>query len=376
MNRDKDFMTIALRLARRGLGNVWPNPAVGCVIVANGPGGARVVGRGWTGPGGRPHAETVALDQARARFGPGVLVGAHVYVTLEPCSHFGQTPPCADALISAGVGRVVVGCGDPDARVAGAGIARLRNAGVAVETDVCRAEAEEVGAGFLTRVRQARPLVSLKTATTSDGRIATRTGDSQWITGPAARARAHMLRAQHDAIAVGIGTAEADDPSLTCRLPGLEGRSPVRVVFDSHLRLALDSNLVRTAGEVPTWVLSAGRTDGKRRRALEAAGVTVVPIEENTGDGQPEPGPALRALAAFGITRVMVEGGARLSTALLRAGLVDRLLWFRAPNLIGGDGLPPFGDLGVADIADMPSFEPRGRIPVGDDTLEIFARVP
>lgn len=368
-------MATALRLARRGLGNTWPNPAVGCVIVARGTAGPRVVGRGWTRPGGRPHAETVALEQARERFGAGVLTGADVYVTLEPCSHFGRTPPCADALVAAGVGRVVIGCGDPDARVSGAGIARLREAGIAVETDICREAAEETNAGFMTRVRKARPLVSLKTATTSDGRIATRTGDSQWITGPAARERAHMLRAQHDAIAVGIGTAEADDPSLTCRLPGLGGRSPVRVVFDSNLRISLESKLVRTAREVPTWVLSGGRTNGKRRRALEAAGVTVVPIEEQTGDGQPEPGAALRALASFGITRLMVEGGARLSTALLRADLVDRLLWFRAPTLIGGDGLPPFGDLGVADIADMPAFEPRERIPVGDDTLEIFARV-
>lgn len=373
MQNDLDFMATALRLARRGLGNVWPNPAVGCVIVAGGS-DRRVLGRGWTQPGGRPHAEAVALEQARARFGAAALVGADVFVTLEPCGHLGRTPPCADALIAAGVARVVVGCGDPDPRVAGDGIAKLRQAGIDVETDVRRAEAEEINAGFLMRVHEGRPIVSLKTATTSDGRIATRTGASQWITGAAARQYAHLLRAQHDAIAVGIGTVEADNPSLTCRLPGLTARSPVRVVFDSQLRTSLDSELVRTAADVPTWILSASKIDRDLRAGLEDRGVMVVPIEDVV-DGQPEPGAALRALGALGVTRLMVEGGARLSTALLRGGLVDRLLWFRAPSLIGGDGLPPFGDLGVADVEEMPVFKPVSRTPVGDDTLEIFARV-
>ena len=367
-------MAVALRLARRGLGNVAPNPAVGCVIVSGGP-DPRVLGRGRTQPGGRPHAETVALDAARERFGAEALVGATVYVTLEPCSHLGRTPPCADALIRARVARVVVACGDPHVRVAGRGIARLRDAGVEVVTDVCKDAAEDINIGFLTAVTEGRPMVSLKTATTSDGRIATRTGASQWITGPAARRHAHLLRAQHDVIAVGIGTAEADDPSLTCRLPGMEERSPTRVVFDSRLRLSLESKLVQTAMDVPTWVLSAAKTEKDRLRALEAAGVMVVPIEDEI-DGQPAPAAALRALGALGMTRVMVEGGARLATGLLRAGLVDRLLWYRAPSLIGGDGLPPFGDLGVGEVADMPAFRPLSRTPVGDDTLEIFARVP
>ncbi|MEP4380178.1 MAG: bifunctional diaminohydroxyphosphoribosylaminopyrimidine deaminase/5-amino-6-(5-phosphoribosylamino)uracil reductase RibD [Alphaproteobacteria bacterium] len=374
MQTDPDFMATALRLARRGLGNAWPNPAVGCVIVSGGP-EKRILGRGWTQPGGRPHSETVALDQARARFGAQALVGASAYVTLEPCSHLGRTPPCADALISARVARVVVACGDPDARVAGRGIARLEAAGIDVELGVGQAQAEEINLGFLTRVGAGRPMVALKTATTSDGRIATRTGASQWITGAAARRYAHLLRAQHDAIAVGIGTAEADDPSLTCRLPGLEGRSPVRVVFDSQLRISLESELVRTAPEVQTWVLSAAKTDKERRKALEGVGVMVIPVEDVV-DGQPEPGAALRALGALGVTRLMVEGGARLSTGLLRGDLVDRLLWFRAPSLIGGDGLPPFGDLGVGDVSEMPSFKSMSLTPVGDDTLEIFARVP
>ncbi len=367
-------METALRLARRGLGEVSPNPAVGCVIVSADP-LPRVLGRGRTQRGGRPHAETVALDDARARFGAEALVGATAYVTLEPCSHLGRTPPCADALIAAQIGRVVVACGDPDRRVAGRGIARLRDAGIRVETDVCRVQGEDINIGFFTRVTAGRPMVSLKTATTSDGRIATRTGDSQWITGPAARRHAHLLRARHDAIAVGIGTAQSDDPNLTCRLPGMADRSPVRVIFDSQLHLPMNSKLVQTAGDIQTWILSAHRINKGRRRALEGAGLMVVPIEE-VADGQPVPAAALQALGALGVTRLMVEGGARLATGLLRANLVDRLLWYRAPSLIGGDGLPPFGDLGVGDMADMPNFKPLSRTPVGKDTLEIFARVP
>ena len=374
MKRDRDFMTTALRLAQRGLGNVWSNPAVGCVIVESSEMGGRVLGRGWTQPGGRPHAETVALDQARARFGEASLIGAHVFVTLEPCSHTGETLPCADALIAAGVGRVVVACEDPDERVLGTGNARLREAGIHVETDLCRIEAEEVNAGFLMRIRSGRPLVSLKTATTSDGRIATRTGVSQWITGDAARAQAHLMRATHDAIAVGGGTVAADDPGLTCRLPGMENRSPVRVVLDSNLCISDTAQLVTGAKDVPTWLITTDRADRARRRALEDIGVQVLTV--NAMDGRLDPTAVLRALGDEGVTRLMVEGGAQVSTALLRAGLVDRLLWFRAPSLIGGDGLPPFGDLGVEDMSEMPSFRSVSSTPVGADTLDIFVRVP
>jgi len=219
--RDRDLdvrsMQAALALARRGLGTVWPNPAVGCVIVKEG----RVVGRGWTQPGGRPHGETEALRRA----GEGA-VGATAYVSLEPCCHWGQTPPCVDALIAAGIRRVVVPLEDPDPRVAGGGLRRLHEAGLEVETGLCAAEAAEVNAGFFSRLRLGRPLVTLKLGTSLDGRIATASGESQWITGPPARERAHALRAAHDAIMVGTGTALADDPQLTCRLPGLAQRSP------------------------------------------------------------------------------------------------------------------------------------------------------
>ncbi len=240
-------MRTALALARRGLGAVWPNPAVGCVLVN----GGRVIGRGWTQPGGRPHAETEALRRAGE-----AARGAIAYVSLEPCCHWGRTPPCADALIAAGVRRVVVALEDPDPRVAGAGIGRLRAAGLAVDTGLGAAEAAEINAGFLARLAFGRPLVTLKLATSLDGRIATGSGESRWITGPPARARAHSLRAEHDAIMVGTGTVLADDPQLTCRLPGLGHRSPVRVVLDRHLRIPPAAQVIADARRTPTWVLT------------------------------------------------------------------------------------------------------------------------
>src|SRR5579872_6272521 len=247
MQLDLAHMRASLGLARRGLGNTWPNPAVGCVLVREG----RVVGRGWTQAGGRPHAEAEAL----ARAGRAAR-GATAYVTLEPCSHHGKTPPCAEALIAAGIARVVAAIEDPDPRVSGRGIARLKEAGITVETGPCADEAVELNAGFLCRVKHGRPLVTLKLATSLDGRIATASGESRWITGAAARERAHLLRATQDAVLVGTGTALADDPQLTCRLPGLEDRSPVRVVIDRNLRLPATLRLFSEARPVPTWLVT------------------------------------------------------------------------------------------------------------------------
>ena len=235
-------MGAALALASRGIGNVWPNPAVGCLIVRD----DIIVGRGWTRPGGRPHAETEALQQAGE-----AARGATAYVTLEPCAHHGKTPPCADALIAAGVARVVVALDDPDDRVNGRGLTRLSEAGIAVDVGVCADKARSLNAGFLTRVTLDRPFVAIKAATSLDGRIATGTGESQWITGEAARRRGHLLRATHDAIMIGRGTLERDDPALTCRLPGLEARSPVRVVLDSSGRYAAKSGMLADAGQAP-----------------------------------------------------------------------------------------------------------------------------
>ncbi len=375
MTDDTHYMQIALRLARRGLGSSWPNPAVGCVIVQPAGGSARIIGRGWTQPGGRPHAESVALDQARERYGKADLIGATAYVSLEPCSHHGKTPPCADALIEARIGRVVVGCVDPDPRVCGDGIARLRSAGLDVTANVLQAEAEELNAGFIQRETAGRPLVTLKTATTADGRIATRSGASQWITGPAARQRVHLMRAQHDAIMVGVDTVIHDDPQLTCRLAGLEDRSPVRVILDSHLRITAEAKLVRTARTVPTWVVTRDDSDSTGGAQLQDAGVEVLRVVADDA-GHLDAGLALAELAGRGITRVMVEGGAILNAALLRAGLVDRIAWFHAPSLIGGDGKPVFGDLGVEKIEDMPAFELLAREIIGDETLDIYRRLP
>lgn len=375
MTIDTHYMQVALRLARRGLGRTWPNPAVGCVIVQANGDAPRIIGRGWTQPGGRPHAETVALGQAGERYGAASLVGATAYVSLEPCSHHGQTPPCAEALIDAQIGRVVVACTDPDGRISGGGIGRLRSAGIDVTTDVLKAEAEELNAGFIQRETAGRPLVTLKTATTADGRIATRSGASQWITGPAARERVHLMRAQHDAIMVGIDTVVHDDPELTCRLAGLEERSPIRVVFDSSLRISDEAQLIQTARAVPTLIVTRDDANTSRAAQIKKSSAEVLSVAGDDG-GHVDAGLALTELAKQGITRVMVEGGAVLSAALLRAGLIDRIAWFRAPHLIGGDGKPALGDLGVESIEDMPAFELLAREAIGDDTLDIYRRLP
>ena len=359
---DLRWMKTALALARRGLGAVWPNPAVGCVIVNE----DRVVGRGWTQPGGRPHAETEALRRA----GPAAR-GATAYVSLEPCCHWGRTPPCADALITAGVRRVVVALEDPDPRVAGNGIARLRAAGLAVDTGLGAEEAVEINAGFLNLLALGRPLVTLKLATSLDGRIATRSGESQWITGPPARARGHALRARHDAIMVGTGTVLADDPQLTCRLPGLGHRSPVRVVLDRRLRVPPSARVIADAGQRPAWILTLCAADAARRMGLLATGATVINVEPDP-EGCIDLVAALAALGERGISRLLIEGGARLAAALLRARLVDRLAWVHAPLLIGGDGIPAIAGLGIDSLADTPGFERLSAELVGDDMLTTF----
>ena len=341
-------MRSAIALARRGLGYTWPNPSVGCVIAAHG----RVVGRGRTAPGGRPHAETVALAMA----GPAAH-GATAYVTLEPCSHHGQTLPCADALIAAGVVRVVVACGDPDARVDGRGLTRLREAGLAVAAGVLADAAQETLAGFMCRVRRGRPLVTLKLASTLDGRIATATGESRWITGAAARRVAHMARAQHDAILVGIGTILADDPALTCRLPGL--RNPVRVVLDRTLRTPARAAVLDDSA--PTWLIHDGSGFRMDARLLTAP---------TTADGL-DPAMVLQALGSAGLTSVLVEGGAAVAGSLLRAGLVDRVLWFHAPAIMGDDGWPALR-LASGAMAELRRFTHVRHERLGDDMLTIL----
>jgi diaminohydroxyphosphoribosylaminopyrimidine deaminase / 5-amino-6-(5-phosphoribosylamino)uracil reductase len=363
---DLGYMRTALALACRGLGTVWPNPSVGCVLVKD----SRVVGRGWTQPGGRPHGETEALRRAG-----DAARGATAYVSLEPCCHWGKTPPCTDALIKAGVRRVVVPLEDPDPRVAGNGIRQLRAAGLKVETGLCAREAAEVNAGFLSRLRLGRPLVTIKLATSLDGRIATASGESQWISGPPARDRAHALRADHDAIMVGTGTVLADDPQLTCRLPGLDSRSPVRVVIDRNLRISATTRLIADARMVPTWILTLRSADPERRDAFTANGVTLIDVEPDRG-GHIDIAEALRAIGARGITRLLVEGGARLAAAFFRAQLVDRLAWVHAPLLIGGDAIPAIAALGLTALNDAPAFERMSMETVGGDVLTTFRALP
>jgi diaminohydroxyphosphoribosylaminopyrimidine deaminase / 5-amino-6-(5-phosphoribosylamino)uracil reductase len=362
-----DWMAGALALARRGMGETWPNPTVGCVLVRDGA----VIARGRTARGGRPHAEAAALATAQAA---GIdLTGATAYVSLEPCAHHGRTPPCADALVAAGIARCVIATGDPDPRVSGKGTAILRAGEIEVVEGIGRAEADEINAGFFCRVRTGRPLVTLKLATSLDGRIATAAGDSKWITGEAARARGHLLRATHDAILVGIGTAMADDPELTCRLPGLGARSPMRIVADSAARLPAGSALVRSARAAPTWVMCAEDAPAANVAALEAAGVVVHRLPRGA-DGRIQPAAMMQALGGEGLTRLLVEGGGTFAAALLAADLVDRLAIFRAGVMIGGDGLPGVGAFGLQRLASARRFTRLSLSETGDDVLETWGR--
>lgn len=357
-------MALALTLARRGLGRTAPNPPVGCVLVKDG----RVVGRGWTQPGGRPHAETEALRRA------GVAAdGATAYVTLEPCAHHGLTPPCTEALIGAGVGRCVVAQADPDPDVAGQGLDRLRAGGVSVETGPGEEAAADLYTGYTRQRRDGRPGVTLKVATTLDGRIATRRGESQWITGPEARTRAHRLRASHDAVMVGSGTALADNPRLSVRLPGLTDRVPLRVVVDGRLRLPLTHDLVARAREHPTLLVTRPDAPRERRNAYESAGVRVVDAGVDS-DGTLSPPAALRALGRLGVTRVLVEGGGTLAANLARTDLVDEIVWFRASRLIGGDGIPAVAGFGLDRLGDAPAFSRVAHDAVGPDIMETYRR--
>ncbi|WP_076367497.1 bifunctional diaminohydroxyphosphoribosylaminopyrimidine deaminase/5-amino-6-(5-phosphoribosylamino)uracil reductase RibD [Phaeovulum vinaykumarii] len=357
-------MRHALTLARRGLGRTWPNPAVGCVIVA--PDG-RVVGRGVTAPGGRPHAEPQALAQAGA-----AARGATAYVTLEPCAHHGRTPPCAEALVAAGVARVVTALTDPDPRVAGGGHAILRAAGIEVTEGVLAMPAARVNAGFFSRVTRGRPLVTLKIAATLDGRIATASGESRWITGAEARRRVHAMRASHDAVMVGAGTALADDPMLDVRDMGAMPQ-PVRIVVDSRLRLPVDCRLGRSAGAQPVWLVHTAAAPAPARDAWRAAGAELFEVAA-TPEGRVDPLAALSALGARGLTRVFCEGGAALAAALSTADLIDEIVWFTAGALIGGDGRAGMGALGLGRLELAPRFRLESVEPVGPDIVHFWRR--
>ena len=364
MNADDDrrFMALAIALGQRGLGRTWPNPAVGCVIVRDG----RIVGRGWTRPGGRPHAETMALAQA------GVASrGATAYVSLEPCAHHGQTPPCSQALIEAGISRVVSAITDPDARVAGKGHAMLRDAGISVETGVLADQATSVQRGFLWRIINGRPLVTLKLATSLDGRIATAAGESRWITGPAARRMVHLMRARHDAVLIGAGTARADDPALTVRDLGITAQ-PVRIVAARTLDLSSQSTLARTARDVPLWLLHGSSAPARSRAALGDAGARLIEVPES--DGTLDLTSALGTLAEQGLTRIFCEGGGQLASALLRAGLVDDIALFGGGLVLGGDARPAVGPMGLAALAQASRWRLVESRDAGADSFSLWSR--
>lgn len=359
---DRRFMAMALGLGRRGLGNTWPNPAVGCVLVQ----GSRVVGRGWTRPGGRPHAETGALAQAGA-----AARGATAYVTLEPCAHHGATPPCAEALIAAGVARVVAPFEDSDTRVSGRGFAMLRAAGIEVRTGVMADEAARDLSGFICRTELGRPAVTLKLATSFDGRIATASGQSQWITGPEARRAAHALRARHDAVMVGAGTARADDPMLTVRGMGSVPQ-PVRIVVTRRLEIPKLSQLARSAQEIPLWLCHGTDADPALVAAWQAIGARLIPCA--LVGRQLDLAAALQELGRAGLTRVLCEGGGGLAASLLSVGLVDRLIGITAGLAIGAEGLPGIGALGVSALDEAPRFSLVGTRVLGNDLLHEWQR--
>ncbi|SPF76029.1 Riboflavin biosynthesis protein RibD [Aliiroseovarius pelagivivens] len=359
---DLRYMRLALSLARRGLGRVWPNPAVGCVIVRD----DRIVGRGWTQPGGRPHAEPVALAQAGA-----AAKGATAYVTLEPCAHHGKTPPCAEALIAAGVSRVVCALGDPDPRVDGGGFEKLRAAGIEVETGLCETDARADQAGFLSRVTRGRPMLTLKLASSFDGRIATASGESQWITGPEARRHVHAMRASHDAVMVGAGTARDDDPSLTVRGLGVD-HQPVRVVLSRHLDLPLDSQLAHTAREVPLWICHGRRAAPELISAWEGIGATLIEVDE--AQAALDPASVLSALGERGLTRVYCEGGGGLAASLLVADMVDNLVGYGAGLAIGAEGRPSLAAMGLSRLAEAPRFDLVECRDIGGDVLHRWTR--
>jgi len=358
---DARFMALAFTLGRRGLGNTWPNPAVGAVIVKDGV----IVGRGWTQTGGRPHAEVEALRHAKK-----AAQGATMYVTLEPCAHQGKTPPCADAIIKAGIARVVSALEDPNPEVAGAGHRKLTERGIKVDIGLGADEARRVHAGHIMRVQNARPYVMLKLAVSADGKAGFAGRKPAAITGEAARVRVFQMRAASDAIMVGIGTVLSDNPQLTCRLPGMFERSPVRVVLDANLKLPLATSVVATVRETPTWVFTSSKPSAIAEEILQQKGCKVFRVGDV--DGRLDLDEVLKVLAGQGITRLMVEGGPQVAGAIAAAGLVDEVALLRGEKTIGGSGIEPLEGMPLNGFTGQ--LHPRGSEKLGPDTLETFER--
>jgi len=357
---DQSYMKAALRLARRGMGWVSPNPMVGAVIVR----GEKVIARGYHRRFGGPHAEAEALSSVE-----GKLKGATLYVTLEPCCHYGKTPPCVDLIIEKGIGRVVIGTEDPNPLVAGKGIRKLLDHGVRVTVGVLEGPCRALNEPHFKYFETGLPLVSLKIAQSLDGRIATKNGSSQWISSPDSRRLAHRWRATHDAVMVGIGTVLSDDPSLTVRL--VRGRNPRRIIVDSRLRIPVTSRVLSDGNPSLTTVLTTPRADAKSIEDLRRLGARVIPVSPNP-QGRVDLRTALRILSQEGITSVLVEGGAALATSLFRERLVDRLLIVIGPKIIG-EGIDAVGDLGTANLTQALGFTIEKTSRVGPD-LVVVAR--
>lgn len=358
---DTRYMQLALSLGRRGLGNTSPNPAVGAIIVKDGV----IVGRGWTQPGGRPHAEVVALNQAKRK-----AKGATLYCTLEPCSHEGKSPPCADAVIKAGIARVVSAMEDPNPEVAGQGHARLRDAGITVDVGLCADEAKRAHAGHISRVTQSRPHVMLKLAISADGKAGLAGRKQVAITGDEASHRVYRLRAQNDAILVGIGTVLADNPRLTCRLPGMFAQSPVRVVLDAKLGVPMSVTVISTLNDTPTWVFTSHKASEIAQEILESKGARVFRVDET--QGRLDLDEVLKVLAAEGITRLMVEGGPTVAAAFVAADLVDEAILLRSPKEIGDTGIDALEGMKLETLTGK--LKSLSSEALGADTIEHYER--
>ena len=358
------FMRLALSLARRGLGNVWPNPAVGCVIVSRG----QIVGRGWTMPGGRPHAEVVALKQAGS-----LARGGEAYVTLEPCCHEGKTGPCAEALASAGIRKVYISTLDPDPRVNGNGELFLKKNKISTSLGLLEKEAIRLNLGFFLKNSKGRPLITLKTASTLDGKIALGNGSSKWITNESARGFSHLFRHIHDAVAVGSGTVLADNPELTCRLPGIINRQKPRIILDRRLRTPENSKLANSAGETPVWVVTSDTHEEYKFKKLEEKGVKIILLPLR-GEPKADLTEVLKHLGKIGLTRVLFEPGSQLGAAFLTAGLVDQLVVFRSSSIAGNDGIGMIGDLSLSEIVNMPKMVRNYGMEIEENYLEVFER--
>jgi len=356
---DTHHMKTALGLAARGLGRVWPNPAVGCVLVNKG----HVVGRGWTQPGGRPHAEYEALWRAGAN-----AKGATAYVSLEPCFHEGQTPACARLLYDAGVKRVVIATKDPDTRTNGKSVKMLAKLGVTVETGLLGKAARALNEGYFKRTKYNRPMVTLKLATSLDGKIAAEEGKQTWLTGEIAQKYSHRLRATHDAILTGVGTVVADDPLLTCRIEGLSEFSPVRYVLDTNLRIPPKSRLLQKEEEAPVVLITEEEKIPKQLQRLNFDTKETININKLER--------VLETISNRGITRLLVEGGSRVNASFLASGLVDHICWFRADDqVLGAEAVPAFFERQARTFQDLPGYYKVRTRQAGTDSLEFVERL-